>query len=141
MTEAEEIGALLDRFYRGYGFIPKGMLQDKIQRKQVYVFRYKSRIIAVAIGRHKTVLWNLLVHPDYRGKGLGQALLKYLNPKRVRVKYTLKDPSQFYEKAGYRFVEYVVPKSFWTRTGFHKKGSELTIKIMEKASDAIQNKS
>jgi len=133
-AEVDEIKALFDCFFGAEhrGFIPVGMLKDKIVRQEVFVFKYEGKIIAVAIGRPGATLFNLFVHPAWRGKSLGKALLKYLNPKRVRVKYTIKDPTAFYEKCGYRFVEYAFPKSFWTRSGFHKKGSVPTIKIMEK---------
>lgn len=138
LEELDEILLLFDRFLNGRGFLPKGIIQNLISKKKyVYVLRHEGKIVAVAIGRQGGTLWNLLVHPDWRGKGLGEALVKFLNPKKIRVKWSGKrpgitDPTGFYEKMGYHFVEYVVPRNVWSGQGFRREGDEKTIKIMEK---------
>lgn len=135
-TEVDEVSSLFDRFLDGRGFIPKGVIRNLASKKEgyVYVLRHQGEIVAVAIGRKGGTLWNLLVHPAWRRKGLGEAFVKFLSPAKIRVKWTTKrpvsDPTGFYEKCGYRFAEYVVPRNIWAAGQYHKTGDAATIKIM-----------
>lgn len=136
-SETDEVALLFDRFLDGRGFIPKGIIRNLVDKQNyVYVVRYAGKIIAVAIGRRGGTLWNLLVHPDFRSKGLGEALVRFLDPEKIRVKWTAKrpvsDPTGFYEKLGYRFTEYVVPRNIWVAGKYRKTGDDATIKIMRK---------
>lgn len=135
--ETDEVALLFDRFLDGRGFIPKGIIHNLIDKQTyVYLIRYGGDIVAVAIGRRGGTLWNLLVHPDFRSKGLGEALVRFIDPEKIRVKWTAKrpisDPTGFYERLGYRFAEYVVPRNVWAAGKYRKTGDQATIKIMRK---------
>lgn len=132
--DLDEIVELFDRFFKAYAFIPRAILEVQIKKMQVYVIRVDGHIRAVAIGKRRQVLWNILVHPDFRGRGLGRRLVEYVAAKTVRVKCRdrrkrkgFSDPTEFYRRLGYRFVRFERPEGHWTR----KKGLA-TIKIMEK---------
>jgi GNAT superfamily N-acetyltransferase len=137
-SEVDEVSRLFDRFLDGRGFIPKGIIRNLATKKEgyIYILRHESEIVAVAVGRKGGTLWNLLVHPAWRRKGLGEAFIKFLSPDKIRVKCTAKrqisDPTGFYEKLGYRFVEYVVPRNVWAAGKYKKVGAEATITIMRK---------
>lgn len=138
--QLDEIVELFDKFLtNGRGFIPRGIIQNLINKKRyVYVLEEKNKIVAVAIGRPGGTLWNLLVHPDFRRKGLGTAIVKFLNPRKIRVKWTgfknseTEDPTGFFEKFGYRSVEYDVPRNAWAGGKYQKSGSKETIEVMRK---------
>ena len=93
----------LHNMYHDPGFLPSGMIRDKIKRGNVVIAETEERILGVALTNGKT-LWNLVVHKKYRNRGVGTALLKSIDPKYVRIKNNggLPNPTDFYKKNGYR---------------------------------------
>ncbi len=95
-------------------FMPKGRIETIVtggSKKNrwstkpsiVWLALKDNCIIGVLFMSNSGSLWNLLVHPDYRGKGVGSELMKLAKPKTVRCKWNLStgDPTEFYEKLGY----------------------------------------
>ena len=52
-------------------------------------------------------LYNLIIHPKYRGRNIGRILIEKLQPKIIRSKtdQATGDPTEFYKKLGYEIVE------------------------------------
>ncbi|TET28190.1 MAG: N-acetyltransferase [Candidatus Bathyarchaeum sp.] len=93
----------LHNMYHDPGFLPLQMIRDKIDRGNCVIAESEEGILGVALTNGKT-LWNLVIHKEYRNRGVGTKLLKSINPRYVRIKYKggLPDPTNFYEKNGYR---------------------------------------
>lgn len=79
-----------------------------------YIDKYKTllvkdgaEIICWAVLEPDSTLIHLLVAEPYRGRGIGQKVMKLLSPKVVRSKsnQSTGNPIGFYEKLGYRLVE------------------------------------
>jgi len=98
----------LHNLYHDPGFVPSSIIRDKVQRGNVVVVERKKKIVGVAITNGET-LWNLVVHKEFRRQDIGSTLLKYINPKYVRIKAKggLPDPTSFYAKNGYKPVKFV----------------------------------
>lgn len=64
----------------------------------------KGHIVGWAVKQHQQTLIHLLVAVDYRGKGVGQKLLRSLDPRIIRCKtdQSTGDPTSFFEKQGYK---------------------------------------
>jgi len=98
----------LHNMYHDPGFLPSGMIRDKIGRQQVIVAESDVGILGIAVTNGET-LWNLVVHKEHRNKGIGSKILKSIDPKFVRIKCSggFPNPTDFYEKNGYHKVEFV----------------------------------
>jgi GNAT superfamily N-acetyltransferase len=98
----------LHNLYHDPGFVPSGLIRDKIQGGNVVVAEREKKIVGVAITNGET-LWNLVVHKEFRRKNIGSALLKGINPKYIRIKAKggFPDPTPFYVKNGYKPVKFV----------------------------------
>lgn len=61
-------------------------------------------LVGWAVKQHQQTLIHLLVAADYRGQGIGQQLIKHLNPRIVRCKTDQQtgDPTSFFKKLGYK---------------------------------------
>jgi len=70
---------------------------------QVFLALDEEKIVGLVFMSNKNVLWNILVHPEYRGKDIGKELINMSNPQKIRCKWNMSsgDPTAFYEKLGY----------------------------------------
>jgi len=70
----------------------------------VVVAIYKGEIVGWAVKQHQQTLIHLLIDADFRGKGIGEKLLKTLDPRLIRCKtdQSTGDPTSFFLKQGYR---------------------------------------
>ncbi|MFH1745667.1 MAG: GNAT family N-acetyltransferase [Planctomycetota bacterium] len=87
-------------------FMRRGQLQDILGDKyhQVYVAEIDSILVAVAITTRGSRLVNALVHPAYRGLGIGRELVRRSGVTEVRVKTDASsgDPRGFYRALGFK---------------------------------------
>jgi ribosomal protein S18 acetylase RimI-like enzyme len=93
--------ALLRRDY----FMRRGQLADLISgsRHQVYVAEIDGVLVGVAVTTRGSRLVNALVHPAYRGLGIGRELVNCTGATEVRAKLDMSggDPRGFYRSLGF----------------------------------------
>lgn len=95
--------AILRRDY----FLRRGQLREIVcgQRHRAFVAEIEGVLVGVAIVSAGARLINVLVHPAYRGLGIGRTLVSASGATEVRVKRDMStgDPREFYRSLG--FVE------------------------------------
>lgn len=98
----------LHNLYHDPGFVPSGVIKDKVRRGNVIVAERNKKIVGVAVTNGETI-WNLVVHKEFRGQKIGSALVKHINPKYIRIKAKggLPNPTSFYIKNGYKPIKFV----------------------------------
>jgi N-acetylglutamate synthase-like GNAT family acetyltransferase len=123
-----KIMAFVDIHLRADWLVRRPYLNDNLNRGYVYLIEHENKLIAWAICSHDGRLWNLLVRPDHRGKGLGGEFIKALNPTIIRSKsdQSTGDPTDFYQKLGYEILE-------------KKVGRKKNINIMKKAKVEVEH--
>lgn len=103
-TDLDKLRDFVDTYLKDY-FLPEEILADKLDRDLVILaLNYNEDIIGIAIkSTLNHTLWNLLVHPEYRGRGIGKALVELTKPLKIRCKWNIStgNPTEFYEKLGY----------------------------------------
>ena len=94
-----------DTLLRRDYFIRRGQLEDFINGRhhQVYVAEIDAVLVGVAIATCGCRLVNALVHPAYRGLGIGTALVERSGVTEVRAKLdmTTGDSRRFYRSLGF----------------------------------------
>lgn len=89
--------AILRRDY----FIRRGQLRELVEGRyhRVWVAEIDAVLVGVAVTTCGTRLVNALVHPAYRGLGIGRALVEASGATEVRAKLDMSsgDPRGFYE--------------------------------------------
>lgn len=94
-----------DRHLRGDYFFRRGHLLGLLTRRtsRVYTIWSDTVFVGVAVVYSGSLLHNLILDQDYRGLGIGEAVLLHLRPVAVRVKTNMSDgdPMAFYAKNGY----------------------------------------
>lgn len=94
--------AVLRRDY----FMRRGQLADLLSSKthRVFVAEIDRVLVGVAITSAGCRLINALVHPAYRGLGIGAAMVQASGVTEVRAKLDMSsgDPSGFYESLGFQ---------------------------------------
>ena len=97
---------LFDTVMRKDYFLRRGQLIDMLRSPyhQVYVAEIDRILVGVAITTRNTRLVNVLVHPTYRGLGIGKALVDASGVTEVRAKLDMStgDPRPFYARLGYQ---------------------------------------
>ncbi|MGE0481809.1 MAG: GNAT family N-acetyltransferase [Phycisphaerae bacterium] len=87
-------------------FVRRGQLQEILSgpHHSVYVAEIDAVLVGVAITTAGARLVNALVHPAYRGLGIGRALVEQSGAKQVRAKIDMStgDPRGFYSELGFR---------------------------------------
>jgi len=70
----------------------------------VVIAVYDGEVFGWAVKQHQQTLIHLLIDGNFRGKGLGQKLLKELDPRLIRCKtdQSTGNPTSFFEKHGYK---------------------------------------
>ncbi len=86
-------------------FLRRGQLVDMLRSPyhQVFVAEIDTVLVGVAVMTRGTRLINALVHPAYRGLGIGRALVQYSGATEVRAKLDMStgDPRGFYRALGF----------------------------------------
>lgn len=90
-------------------FMRRGQLRDLLtgRHHRVYVAEIDRVLVGVAVLTAGTRLVNALVHPAYRGLGIGRALVDATGASEVRAKIDMStgDPRGFYRSLGFEAVE------------------------------------
>ncbi len=99
------LGFFFDTLLRKDYFLRRGQLAEmlKSRRHRVYVAEIDCILVGAAITTRGTRLVNALVHPGYRGLGIGRALVRGTGATEVRAKLDSSsgDPRGFYERLGF----------------------------------------
>jgi len=86
-------------------FLRRGQLEELIRgpHHQVYVAEIDDVLVGAAITTRGSRLVNALVHPAYRGLGIGRALVERTGATEVRAKLDMStgDPRGFYRALGF----------------------------------------
>ena len=86
-------------------FVRRGQLRDILRgaRHRVLVAELDAVLVGVAILTRGARLVNALIHPAYRGLGIGRALIAQSGAAQVRAKIDMStgDPRGFYEQIGF----------------------------------------
>lgn len=94
------LGFFFDTALRNDYFLRRGQLDEMLRgpHHQVYVAEIEHVLVGVAVTTRGTRLVNVLVHPAYRGLGIGRALVGYSGAREVRAKVdqSTGDPRPFY---------------------------------------------
>ncbi len=95
-----------DALLRNDYFLRRGQLKEMLRGRyhQVWVAEIDTILVGVAITTRGTRLVNVLVHPSYRGLGIGRALVGQSGASEVRVKLNGRggDPRGFYQALGFQ---------------------------------------
>ena len=96
----------VDTCLRNDYFFRTGHLQAMLAsaRHRVSLIILDDALVGLAITTRPATLVNLLIHPAYRGLGIGTTVLKHVNPSAVRCKTDMStgDPGRFYAKNAFR---------------------------------------
>ncbi len=105
-SDAKPLNFFFDTALRNDYFLRRGQLDDMLRSRhhRVFVAEIDAVLVGVAIVTRGTRLVNVLIHPAYRGLGVGRALVGYTHATEVRVKRDMSagDPRGFYRAAGFR---------------------------------------
>lgn len=86
-------------------FLRRGQIAEMVADRshQVYVAELDSVLVGVAVTTGRKRLVNALVHPAYRGLGIGRALVNSTQAAEVRAKLDMSsgDPRPFYQRLGF----------------------------------------
>jgi GNAT superfamily N-acetyltransferase len=108
IRDAVPLGFFFDTLLRKDYFLRRGQLADMLAspHHQVFIAEIDAILVGVAITTRGTRLVNALVHPGYRGLGIGRALVQYTGATEVRAKLNMStgDPRGFYAALGFRSV-------------------------------------
>ncbi len=136
----------------GYGFVTSAQINTEVKRGAVWVALDEDKIIGVRVGVNR--VYNLVVHPNYRGQGLGRQLIEVHSPYTIRVKAipvgnlskeqkgNFITPVGFYEAIGYEYDHSDYARNFWqrgkTKAFFHKIGKIKHIQIFRRKGSSKQ---
>jgi ribosomal protein S18 acetylase RimI-like enzyme len=94
-----------DTLLRDDYFLRRGQLREILEgpHHELLVAELDSILVGAAITTRGSQLVNVLVHPTYRGLGVGRALVRRSGAASVRVKRDMStgDPRGFYESLGF----------------------------------------
>lgn len=126
INDIPRILGFVDIYLRRDWLLRRPYLVEKIKHKVSYIAEENEKIVAWATC-DKGRLYNLLIHPAYRGFGIGAHFIKFLNPSIIRSKsdQSTGDPTKFYEKLGYKIIS-------------QKEGRKRNINIMIKDENFIK---
>ena len=107
-SDAVPLEFFFDAMLRKDYFLRRGQLADMLKSPyhQVYVAEIDAVLVGLAVTTRGTRLVNALVHPAYRGLGIGRALVQYSGATEVRAKIDMStgDPREFYRNLGFESV-------------------------------------
>lgn len=106
LSDAAPLTFFFDTILRRDYFMKRGQLADMLahMRHRILVAELDSVLVGIAIQTSGTRLVNVLVHPAYRGLGIGTALVEASGSSEVRAKLDMStgDPRAFYKSLGFR---------------------------------------
>lgn len=121
--DVEPLSFFFDTALRKDYFLRRGQLEEFLasDRHRVYVAEIDCVLVGAAITTRGNRLVNALVHPNFRGIGIGRALVEYSGAKEVRAKLDMStgDPRAFYESLGFEKT--------------HKRNAAGNIQLMRKS--------
>ncbi len=98
-----------DTLLRRDYFLRRGQLAEMLTGRyhQVWIAEIGTILVGLAVTTRGTRLVNVLVHPAYRGLGIGRALVAQTGADEVRVKLNMStgDPRGFYAALGFEHTE------------------------------------
>jgi GNAT superfamily N-acetyltransferase len=104
-TDLVPLGFFFDTVLRRDYFVRRGQLEELVTgpHHQVYVAELDAVLVGVAITTRGSRLVNALVHPAYRGLGIGTELVQGSHAREVRAKLNMSsgDPRGFYRSLGF----------------------------------------
>jgi len=104
-SDAVPLGFFFDTVLRRDYFLKRGQLRDILSGRhhRVFVAELDGVLVGVAILTRGTRLVNALVHPAYRGLGIGRALIERSGAREVWAKIDMStgDPRPFYRRLGF----------------------------------------
>lgn len=105
-ADVETLQFFFDTALRRDYFIRRGQLADLVSDRyhNVYVAELDNVLVGVAVATRGQRLVNALVHPAYRGLGIGRALVDSSRVTEVRAKLDMStgDPRPFYQRLGFK---------------------------------------
>ncbi len=105
-TDVEPLLFFFDTVLRKDYFMRRGQLADILSGKhhRVFIAEVDAILVGIAIQTAGKRLINVLVHPAYRGLGVGRALIRQTGSTEVRCKLDMSsgNPRRFYEALGFR---------------------------------------
>ena len=107
-----KILAFADIYLRRDWLIRKQYLTDRIN-DCIICESVDGKLLGFGIISPKTkTLINLIVHPKFRGQGIGKKILKFINPQIIHSKanQSTGDPKSFYLKNGYEIDQNALSK-------------------------------
>ena len=103
--DAAPLGFFFDTVLRRDYFVRRGQLAEILSgaHHEVFVAEIDQVLVGVAITTRGARLVNALVHPAYRGLGIGRKLLDASGAREVRAKIDMStgDPRGFYREQGF----------------------------------------
>ena len=123
--ESKRISDFIDKYFtpEGFGFVTDAQTKTEVMRGSVWIAIDGGKIVGVRVGIER--VYNLCVHSDYRGSGIGRELIDVFPPTAIRVKSdpvgnlskkqkeNFKSPEEFYQKLGYNFSHLSRAKNFY----------------------------
>ncbi len=104
--DLEPLGFFFDTMLRRDYFMRRGQLKEIVagRRHEVFVAEIDEVLVGVAIATRGARLVNALVHPAYRGLGIGRRLVRDSGVTEIRAKTDMVtgNPEGFYERLGFR---------------------------------------
>lgn len=104
-TDLVPLEFFFDSVLRKDYFLRRGQLKDMLNGRHhdVYVAEIDAVLVGVAVLTQPARLVNALVHPAYRGLGIGRALVEHSDANEVRAKLDVStgDPTDFYRSLGF----------------------------------------
>lgn len=84
-------------------FVSPRQHQKYINQYDVMLAISQQSIVGWAVKQHQQTLIHLLIDANFRGQGIGEKLLKALDPRIIRCKTDQQtgDPTSFFQKHGY----------------------------------------
>jgi len=117
--------AFVDIFLRRDYLVRRAELERKLEVGTMLIVMDAEKLVSWAVMGKNESLWNLLVHPKYRGRHIGQTIVERFRPLIIRSKsdQSTGDPTPFYRKLGYRIVN-------------ERQGKNRNITIMQRVAEA-----